>query len=86
MRSTGLSCRVRRSGLGYLLTEQLREWLDEQNVRISENAQEAPDLAELLEMFAQRKREQQERHDGGPYWIGTGGKSQLGQGATRSRV
>ncbi|MCB0903596.1 MAG: VWA domain-containing protein [Actinobacteria bacterium] len=62
------------------LTEQLREWLDEQNVRLSENAQEAPDLAELLEMFAQRKREQQERHDGGPYWIGTGGKSQLGQG------
>ena len=61
------------------LTEQLREWLDEQNVRMSESS-EPPDLAELLEMFEQRKMEQTERHDGGPYWIGTGGKSPLGQG------
>ena len=29
------------------LTEQLREWLDEQNVRLSENSEEVPDLAEL---------------------------------------
>ncbi len=62
------------------LTEQLREWLDEQNVRMSESSEEPPDLAELLEMFEQRKMEQTERHDGGPYWIGTGGKSPLGQG------
>jgi len=62
------------------LTEQLREWLDEQSGRMAQDSQaEPPDLAELLEMFEQRKREQTERHDGGDYWIGTGGKSQLGQ-------
>jgi hypothetical protein len=36
-------------------------------------------------MFEQRKQEQTERHDGGPYWIGTGGKSPLGQGGHRRR-
>ncbi|HQR80653.1 MAG TPA: VWA domain-containing protein [Actinomycetota bacterium] len=62
------------------LTEQLREWLDEQSGRMAQDSQaEPPDLAELLAMFEQRKREQTERHDGGDYWIGTGGKSQLGQ-------
>ena len=65
------------------LTEQLREWLDEQSGRMAEQSEaEMPDVTELLEMFAARKREQQERHDGGPYWIGTGGKSPLGQGGT----
>lgn len=62
------------------LSEQLREWLDEQSGRL-EQAKETPepDFDELLAMFEQRKREQTERHDGGPYWIGTGGKSPLGQ-------
>ena len=63
------------------LTEQLREWLDEQSSRMSgEGAEEPPDWAELLELFEQRRREQTDRHDGGPYWIGTGGTSPLGQG------
>ncbi len=34
---------------------------------MSESSEEPPDLAELLEMFEQRKAEQTERHDGGPY-------------------
>jgi hypothetical protein len=63
------------------LTEQLREWLDQQSEQMSADEDaELPDLAELLEMFEQRKREQTERHDGGPYWIGTGGTSPMGQG------
>ena len=66
------------------LTDQLRQWLDEQSARLEDLPadSEPPDWAELLEMFEQRKREQTDRHDGGPYWIGTGGKSPLGQGGT----
>jgi uncharacterized protein with von Willebrand factor type A (vWA) domain len=62
------------------LSDQLREWLDEQSGRLEQATDtEAPDFDELLKMFQQRKAEQTERHDGGPYWIGTGGKSPLGQ-------
>ncbi len=67
------------------LTDELREWLDEQAARLDEITEtEAPDFQELLDLFEQRKAEQTERHDGGPYWIGTGGKSQLGQAGSAS--
>lgn len=67
------------------LTDELREWLDEQAARLEEITEtEAPDFQELLDLFEQRKAEQTERHDGGPYWIGTGGKSQLGQAGSAS--
>ena len=67
------------------LTEELREWLDEQAARLEEISEtEAPDVQELLDMFEQRKAEQTERHDGGPYCLGTGGKSQLGQAGSAS--
>ncbi len=36
------------------------------------------ELDELLKMFEERKEEQKERHDGGNYWIGTGGTSKMG--------
>lgn len=36
------------------------------------------DWATLMEMLAQRLREQQERHEGGDHWIGTGGTSPFG--------
>lgn len=36
------------------------------------------DLEELKRMFEERLREQKERHDGGSYWIGTGGRSPFG--------
>ncbi len=39
-----------------------------------------PDLDELLAEYQKRLGEQTERHDGGPYWIGTGGTSPFGQG------
>ena len=37
-------------------------------------------LEELQKMFEERKKEQKERHDGGSYWIGTGGASVFGRG------
>ena len=65
------------------LTEQLREWLDQ--FRDPNEPIEGPDhlsessLEELLEKFRERMAEQTERHDGGNYWIGTGGTSPFGQ-------
>ena len=38
------------------------------------------DFDELMEMFRQRLAEQDEKHDGGNYWIGTGGTSAMGHG------
>jgi uncharacterized protein with von Willebrand factor type A (vWA) domain len=36
------------------------------------------DLDQLMRMFEERKKEQTERHDGGTWWIGTGGASPFG--------
>ena len=38
------------------------------------------DLDELMKMFEERLKEQKEKHDGGNYWIGTGGTSAMGHG------
>ncbi|MDR0596561.1 MAG: VWA domain-containing protein [Clostridiales Family XIII bacterium] len=38
----------------------------------------ALEFDELRRMFEERKKEQKERHDGGSYWIGTGGTSVFG--------
>ena len=38
------------------------------------------ELDELLKMFEERLKEQKEKHDGGCYWIGTGGTSPMGRG------
>lgn len=40
----------------------------------------AKELEELLQMFEERIKEQKEKHDGGNYWIGTGGTSPMGRG------
>ncbi|NOY24654.1 MAG: VWA containing CoxE family protein [Oligoflexia bacterium] len=40
------------------------------------------DPEELRRQFAERLREQKERHDGGGYWVGTGGRSPFGSGGT----
>ena len=37
-------------------------------------------LNELLQMFRERLKEQKEKHDGGNYWVGTGGTSPFGHG------
>lgn len=43
-------------------------------------ALEALSLEELRRLFEERLAEQKERHDGGSYWIGTGGTSPFGHG------
>lgn len=43
-------------------------------------AMERLPLDELRKLLEERLREQTERHDGGNYWIGTGGTSPLGHG------
>jgi uncharacterized protein with von Willebrand factor type A (vWA) domain len=45
------------------------------------------DYEQLMRMFEDRKKEQAERHDGGTWWIGTGGASPFGHsGAGGSRL
>lgn len=67
------------------LRDKLDEWLNQPVKRPVLNAEElaamrSMSLDELRKLFEERLREQTERHDGGDYWIGTGGKSPFGQG------
>ena len=64
------------------VSDEMAEWLDSVERRRDPTEQALPDLDELLEQYQQRLREQTERHDGGSYWIGTGGTSPFGQGGT----
>jgi len=68
------------------ITEQIAEWLrnpargaltDEQRRLL-----QALDIDKLREMFEQRLREQEKRHQGGNRWIGTGGSSPFGSHGT----
>ena len=43
------------------------------------------ELDELLKRFYERMEEQKERHDGGNYWIGTGGTSTMGHSGYNPR-
>jgi len=67
------------------LAEELLRWLEDpvKMRELSEGeraALEALDLEEVLRRFEERLKEQKERHDGGSYWIGTGGTSPFGRG------
>lgn len=67
------------------LTEQLLEWLNDPKAFDALTAEqrkalEGLDLEKLRELFAQRMKEQKERHDGGNRWVGTGGTSPFGTG------
>lgn len=67
------------------ITDELRDWLDEAAAMRDRNLDDEPEvlseaeLDELKRRFEERLREQTERHDGGNYWIGTGGTSPFGQ-------
>jgi uncharacterized protein len=67
------------------IADELLEWL-KNPVKMRElspeerEALEGLDLEEVLRRFEERLREQKERHDGGNYWIGTGGTSPFGRG------
>ena len=67
------------------LNDELEQWLndpkqfdgltDEQRAAL-----ERLDADELMRQFLERLEEQDERHDGGGKWIGTGGHSPFGHG------
>ncbi|MCI7304427.1 VWA domain-containing protein [Ihubacter massiliensis] len=72
------------------LPEEFWKWLSEnQRERDINDKGDAEDiqreLDELLQMFYERIQEQKEKHDGGNYWIGTGGTSTMGHGGYNSQ-
>jgi uncharacterized protein len=67
------------------LSRELAQWLSDPLLRRRLTSEElmtleSLDLEQLHALFEQRLREQQERHDGGNRWVGTGGTSPFGQG------
>ncbi|MEF9922625.1 MAG: VWA domain-containing protein [Anaerovoracaceae bacterium] len=66
------------------LPEELLNWLSQDE--LERDIDDKPDWAkehdfdELMKMFKERLGEQTEKHDGGNYWIGTGGTSAMGHG------
>ena len=72
------------------LPEEFWKWLSE-DVRIRDINDKGMlddfllELEELLARFKERMEEQKERHDGGNYWIGTGGTSTMGHGGYHER-
>jgi uncharacterized protein with von Willebrand factor type A (vWA) domain len=69
------------------LTDELMDWLNDpiekRELSPEELAMlEAMDLDELRQQFLERLDEQDERHDGGDRWVGTGGTSPFGHGGT----
>lgn len=67
------------------LPEEFWKWLEEGDIEralddLGDKELFAKELDEILRMFEERIKEQKERHDGGNYWIGTGGTSTMGRG------
>ncbi len=67
------------------LPEELMEWLNHPRTALEEfraflleQGYEEKSIEEILKMFEERLREQTEEHNGGSYWIGTGGYSNFG--------
>ena len=66
------------------IPEELKQWLSQDELErmiddMPEWAKEY-DLDTLRQMFKERLEEQNEKHDGGNYWVGTGGTSPFGHG------
>ncbi|MFK7991260.1 MAG: VWA domain-containing protein [Sandaracinaceae bacterium] len=75
------------------LENELLEWLKDAKERTHDLTPEERalleqyDLEELKRLFEERMREQDERHDGGNKWVGTGGSSPFGHsGAKRPGI
>ena len=66
------------------IPQELREWLSHDE--LERMLEDMPDWAKeydldtLRKMFRERLQEQTEKHDGGNYWVGTGGTSPFGHG------
>ncbi len=78
---------------GKKLRQELLDWLAEAKERVRDLTDEERamleqyDAEELRRLFEERMREQDERHDGGNKWIGTGGTSPFGNsGAAREGI
>ena len=68
-----------------LLPDELMDWLnhpknalEEFRAFLREQGYAEKSIDEILKMFEERLREQTEEHNGGSYWIGTGGYSNFG--------
>ena len=67
------------------ISDELLSWLQDPRALPQLSAEELAALEHLpldrlRELFEQRMREQDERHDGGSRWVGTGGTSPFGHG------
>jgi len=64
------------------LPSEFWDWLSQDEKTRDEGRGEefAKELEELLKLWYERIAEQKEKHDGGTYWIGTGGTSTMGRG------
>ena len=66
------------------IPQELKDWLSQGELeRLMEDMPEWAkeyDLETLRRMFRERLNEQTEKHDGGNYWVGTGGTSPFGHG------
>ncbi len=66
------------------IPQELKDWLSQGELeRLMEDMPEWAreyDLDTLRRMFRERLNEQTEKHDGGNYWVGTGGTSPFGHG------
>lgn len=66
------------------IPDELWDWLnrDELERELADRPEWAKeyDFEQLMKMFRERLEEQKEKHDGGNYWIGTGGTSPMGHG------
>ena len=66
------------------IPQELRDWLSHDE--LERMLEDMPDWAKeydldtLRKMFRERLQEQTEKHDGGNYWVGTGGTSPFGHG------
>jgi len=72
------------------LPDEFWKWLNE-DVRVRDMDDKTVmddfllELDELMKRFRERMEEQKERHDGGNYWIGTGGTSTMGHSGYNPR-
>ena len=67
------------------LPQELLDWLNNPKTALEEfraflrtQGYEEKSIEEILKMFEERLKEQTEEHNGGSYWIGTGGYSNFG--------
>lgn len=67
------------------LPDELMDWLNKPQNALEEfraflktQGYEPKEIDEILKMFEERLKEQTEEHNGGSYWIGTGGYSNFG--------